>query len=492
MRTETDWSIPQRQGGSALLIIIFKTLFSLLKNIWPLAIAILFTGKGNRSDRLEWFLLIFFALAMIRSLIEFYFFRFQIVNNELVIRKGFFTRQTIVLPLDKIIAVHIEQNWLHRLFGAAQVSFDSAGSNKTEVIIKALQTDKAQQLQQFITESRPAVDDVDMEMTKPEINPIISLTASDLFKLSVSANHIEAFFLLLVFGLTIIENISEATGQEASGLLSWLYDSMDTDTISGILFLAAAVLFISLFVSFARVLLQYANFRIIRSEKGFSIRNGLINTKEKLVPFRKIQYISWKANWVRKKMGVFLLHFHAAGTQGIKEKMQVKVPVTQKNYIDVIVKDYHELLPVTALHPVRIHNAYIGRSMLLKGILPALLLGSIAWFAISWYAVLLLLLIPFAALTSWLFCKKFNLWQVPEALQINKGTFGSETAILNWNKIQCIQLNQSIYQRRKNLATLKIFTAGGTLSIPFITMKEATRFYNYALFKIESETTGWM
>lgn len=492
MRKETDWTVAQRQGVSALFIIVFKTLFSLLKSIWPLAIAILFTGKGNRSDKLEWFLLFFSALVMVRSLIEFYFFRFQILNNELVIRKGFFTKETIVLPLEKIIAVHIEQNWLHRLFGASQISFDSAGSNKTEVIIKALQIDKAQQLQQFITQNRSSAEEGELAKTTPDIKPFITLTATDLFKLSVSANHIEAFFLLLVFGLTLIENISEATGQEASGLFSWLYQRMDTETISGILFLAATVLVVSIFVSFIRVLLQYANFRIIRSEKGFSIRSGLINTKEKLVPFRKIQYLSWKANWVRKKMGVFLLHFHAAGTQGIKEKMQVKVPVTQKNFIVEILKDYHQQLPENSFHTVRIHKAYIGRSILLKGLLPALVLGSAAWFAVSWYAVLLLLLVPFAALTSWLFSKKFNLWQVPEALQINKGVFGSETAILTWNKIQCIQLNQSIYQRRKNLATLKVFTAGGTLSIPFITMEEATKFYNYALFKIESEFKGWM
>ncbi len=491
-KTETDWSQPQRQGGPALLIIIFKTFIGLLKNIWPLVIAILFTGKNGGSNKMEWFLLLFSGLVLIRSLIEFYFFKFRIIKNELIIRKGFITKRTIVLPLEKIIAVHMEQSWLHRLFNASQVSFDSAGSTKTEVVIKAIRFNKAKMLQQYITEARPLTGKATLELDRPQIKPLITLSASDLFKLSVSANHVEAFFLLLVFSLTVIGNISEATGQQASGVLSWLYQKTDTGTITGVLFLAAFFLLVSMVVSAIRVLLIYANFRIVRSERGFSIRSGLINTKEKLVPFSKIQYLSWKANWLRKKMGIFLLHFHAAGTAERHHKMQVIMPATQKKFITEILKDYHQLLPVTILKPLSVDKAYIARNILLKGILPAGVLCFISWFAISWYAAFFLLLIPYVALSSWLFRKKFNMWSVPEAIQINKGIFGSEVSIMIWGKIQCIHFKQSIFQRRKKLATLKLFTAGGAVTIPFIKQEEAVKIYNYALFKIESENKKWL
>lgn len=491
-KTETDWSIAQRQGGPALLIIIFKTIIGLLKNVWPLAIAILFTGKNSGSNKMEWFLLLFSGLVLIQSLIEFYFFKFQIINNELIIRSGFFNKTTIVLPLEKIIAVHIEQSWLHRLFNASQVSFDSAGSTKTEVVIKAIRFSKAKMMQQYITESRPVTGEALTELDLPENKPLITLSASDLFKLSVSANHVEAFFLLLVFGLTVIDNISEATGQEASGVLSWLYQKTDTGTVTGVLFLSALFLLVSIVVSTIRVLLRYANFRIVRSKRGFSIRSGLINTKERLVPFSKIQYLSWKANWLRKKMGIFLLHFHAAGTEEKHHKMQVKMPATQKIFITEILKDYHQLLPVTTLKPLKVDKTYITRNVLLKGILPAGFLCFISWFAISWLAAWFLLLVPYAALSSWLFREKFKMWSVPEAIQINKGVFGSEVSILIWGKIQCIHFKQSIFQRRKKLATLKLFTAGGAVTIPFIKQEEAVKIYNYALFKIESENRKWL
>jgi len=487
-----DWSVPQRQDGSALLILMLKSVIELIKRFWPIIIAILFTGKSNKQNRLVLFAAAFLIFALVRSFLEFYFFRFQIVNNELVIRKGIFNKKTIVLPLERIIAVHIEQTWLHRIVNAAQVSFDSAGTEKTEVTINAIHVKKAEALKQIISELRPFTVAKELQIVPQLTQPIITLSGNDLLRLCISANHIEGLFLLLAFGISVVDNISEATGTEASGILAWLYDKTDITTISGILFLLALFLLVSITISSARILFRYSNFRVVRSERGFSIQHGLINTKEKLVPFRKIQYISWKATWLREKLGIFLLHFHAAGTDEMKERLEVKVPATQKKFITEILNDYHGLLPVSELTPLRIENAYITRRILIRGVLPSLLLFGVLWFFISWNACWFFLLIPYAALAGWLFRRKFRLWIIPEALQIKKGVFGTEKAILSWNKIQAIHFSQSFYQRRKKLATLKLFTAGGTIHIPFIKQVEAIKIYNYALFKVESENKPWM
>ena len=491
-KPETDWSIPQRQGGPALLIIIFKTIIEILKGFWPIAIAILFTGKSNRANRIQLFIIVFFGLVLIRSLIEFFFFRFQIINNELIIRKGFLTKRTITLPLERIIAVHIEQSWLHRVFNAAQVSFDSAGTEKTEAVIKAIPLKKAKSLRQFITETQPeGIAEKDQAPAFQE-EPIITLSGKDLFKLCISANHIEGLFLLLAFVISVVDNISEATGNETTGVLSWVYERIDISSLSGVLFLFILFVLISIVVSAIRVLLRYSNFKIIRSEKGFSIRSGLIDAKEKLISFRKIQYLSWKANWLRKKMGIYLLRFHVAGTSKIKERMEVKVPATQQRFITEILKDYHDRLPINDLTPVRIQKVYIIRKIMINGVLLSICLFSIFWFIISQNAFLFFLIIPYVALSSWLYQRKFRLWAIPEAFQVQKGIFGSEEMIMIWTKIQSIQLGQSIYQRRRKLATLKLFTAGGIITIPFIKEQEAMDVFNYALYKTESGNKNWM
>jgi putative membrane protein len=491
-KQQVDWSIMQRQGGAALLIIIFKTLMQLFKNLWPLLIGVLFTGKGNKELRLLFFAGIFLTATFLISILEYFFFRFQIINNELIIRKGFLTKKLIALPLEKIIAVHIEQTWLHRIFNSAQVSFDTAGTEKTEVVIKAIQLAKAESLRSYITEQKPDTTIEEATAAKPYVPPIVSLSGSDLLKLCLSANHIEALFILLAFIVSVVDNISEATGNETTGILSWLYSRIDTNTLSGIVFLLVSVLLISIAVSSVRVLLRYSNFRIIRSEKGFSIRNGLLNTKEKLVAFKKIQYLSWKTNWLREKIGIYLLQFHVAGSNEIKERMEVKVPVTQRRFVDEILKDYREQLPISELVPVRTEKEYITRKIVINGVLISIILFGIGWFIIDWYAVLFYLLIPYTAFTSWLFCQKFKLWMMEDALQLRKGVFGKEKAILYWYKIQGVHFRQSIYQQRKNLATLKLFTAGGIIIIPFIKKETAMKIYNYALYKAESEKKNWM
>jgi len=492
MSKQVDWSIPQRQGGSALFIIIFKTFIDVLKTMWPLILAALFTNKKGRSDRTIWYFVAFSVFVLVRSLIEYFFFRFQIAENELIIRKGLLNKKIINLPLERIIAVHIEQTWLHRIFNSAQVSFDTAGTEKTEVVIRAIQLQKAESLRSYITEQKPEATSEETTVVKPYIAPIVSLSGNDLLKLCLSANHIEALFVILAFGVSVIDNISEATGNETSGILSWVYDRVDTNTLSGLVFLLAAVLLVSITVSSVRVLLRYSNFRVIRSEKGFSIRNGLLNTKEKLVAFRKIQYISWKANWLRERIGIFLLQFHVAGSNEIKERMEVKVPMTQRKFVDEILKDYHEQLPINELVPVRTEKVYITRKILINGVLISVLLFSIGWFVIKWYAALFFLLIPYEAFTAWLFCRKFRLWMVEDALQVRKGIFGTEKSVLFWYKIQAAHFRQSIFQRRRNLATLKLFTAGGIITIPFIKKETAMKIYNYALYKTESGKKHWM
>ena len=156
--------------------------------------------------------------------------------------------------------------------------------------------------------------------------------------------------------------------------------------------------------------MRYSNFSILRSDKGFRVYNGLINSKEKLVPFRKIQHLSWKANWLQKKMDINLLQFHVAGSGQPIGKMEVKIPVTRNEFIYALLKEYHEPLPINELKAIKIHKAYINRRILLIGLPVSFLSFIIAWFNIHWYALLFFLFTFYIAFSAWQFQKKFCLW----------------------------------------------------------------------------------
>ena len=237
--------------------------------------------------------------------------------------------------------------------------------------------------------------------------------------------------------------------------------------------------------------LTYSEFIISRSEKGFRIRTGLINKKEKFVPFSKVQFVSWKANWIRQRIGLFMMQFHATGADHLKNKMQVKVPVTRPAFIPKLLDSYHEILSTSEMAPVKVHKKYIIRRVFLFGVIPAALALPILYFYFGKKALIVLVWVFIVWLTCWLFQRKFRLWQEKEALQIRKGIFGRHELILKWNKIQSVHLQQSIYQRSHKLATIELYTAGGVITIPYVMLEQARQILNFALYKIESSAEPW-
>jgi putative membrane protein len=271
--------------------------------------------------------------------------------------------------------------------------------------------------------------------------------------------------------------------------IQWVYDL--GSGVALVLSAAIAALVISIIISTVRIVFKYYDFKISSSRKGYSIHQGLINIQEKLVPFRKIQFISWKANWVRSKIGLFLLQFHAIGFEDVSEKMRVKVPITKENMIPVLLQHYHPLLQTDAFTPLRIHPAYIVRRTLLAGIIPAIILGAAGFYFFQWSVLWLLLWIVWVSIAAALFQKKFRLWSDRDALQIKKGVLGRDELVLRWDMIQAVSIQQSIYQEGMDLATVKLYTAGGTVTVPYIRLSESREIVNYALYKTESRKSSF-
>ena len=487
---EIDWTKPQRQSPAALLILVYKVLISLLKFLWPLLILIIIRNKSNTIDRYEIIGLAISVLSVVVPIIEYYYFRFSVINGELIIKKGLFIKKVITLPLSKIQAIHSEQSWLHNLLNVSQLSFDSAGSEKLEAKIEALDKFRTAALKEYIHGQRADMSTENPESNKQPEELLISLSGKDLFKLCVSANHMEAFFIMLAFTFSVSQSIG-ISDNEYSGVLKGLLSFVQSGTFSLLLFLAIAALIVSVGFSFIRVILTYTEFNITRSEKGFRIKTGLINKKEKFVPFRKIQFISWKANWIKQYFGMYLLQYHATGSDHLQNKMQVKVPVTRNLFIPLLLENYHPLLQVKEINPLKIHKSYINRRVLLLGIIPALLASPLLFYFYREYVFFIVIWIGIIWILSLLIQKKFRLWPSKEALQIEKGIFGSHKLILNWEKIQSVQLIQNLYQQKHQLATVKLFTAGGIIRLPYFSLTDARLIQNYALYKIENSDIPW-
>ncbi len=370
-----NWATPQRQPIAGLLIVFIKTIWEVLKRFWPFILLMLFNNKAGRLDKFELIAAMFAGLTIVSSLIRFFFFRFQILNDELIIKKGWLKKEIIIVPLQKIQTVHIEESFLHNALGIVKLSVDTAGSSNTEVTIDALSRPMANALRAQLDAKEYKKDEMDVKEAPFSI-PILSLSGKDLLKLSLSANHVEAFFIMLSFGYGIYDNlrrINEGFVNQATGLIP-------RSSFLIAIILIGMVLIITLLISTIRICLKFYGLNVTHIPSGFYIKAGLTNVKERLVSFQKIQFISWRANWIRKQLGLWILEYKIAGADEIKNKMKVEVPVTRYNHVSALI-DHYQAVPDTGnLTPICIDSSYFLRRLLLIGLLPAFILISISWY----------------------------------------------------------------------------------------------------------------
>ena len=486
-----SWSIPQRQSSAGLLILFYKATVTVVKAIWPVLLVVLVRNKNRSFGIWESLIIVIPAIVFIKSLLDFFYFRFYIEANDLIIKKGFLSKKTTTIPLNKIQGVNIEQTWMHRVLNVSKIRIDTAGSEKAEAVIDAIDVKRAEQLRTFLLQNyKVGINEATASIEPPEIR-VIQLSVSEVLKLGLTTNHIQTFFIVLAFGISMLDNLEQIFGNT---VMDYLKESSSSITFS--LYVAGsilmAVLVVSLAVSLIRIALAYFKFQLSKTGKGYFIQSGLINTKQHLVPFSKIQFISWGANWIRKKINVFTLRFHQVNIEQDKRKQRITVPVFEKKSIDELLREYHFDITDVAHSLHRIHRVYPYRKLLLTGIPFAVLAAAIAYYWMHWNALLFLLFAPYIFISWHFFQRNYRLYVSPDALQVHSGVWGRKEEVVKWNKIQMIELKQSIYQRNRQLASIVLQTAAGNIKIPYVNLQLALHIQNYALFKIESDEEGWM
>ena len=79
-----------------------------------------------------------------------------------------------------------------------------------------------------------------------------------------------------------------------------------------------------------------------------------------------------------------------------------------------------------------------------------------------------------------------------EQIRISKGAISQKWKQMELFKIQSVQFRQTIFQKRRKLASLHLMNASGSMTIPYIDEKLAMQIYNYLLYHTEVSKKKWM
>ncbi|MFY7901173.1 MAG: PH domain-containing protein [Chitinophagaceae bacterium] len=483
-----DFSLPQRQSIAALLNIVVQTTKTTLGWAWFIYVSILFKqNDGAKKESSFYIIIITIAILLfiiIRSIIEWMRFTFHVHQQQFIINKGIITKNQLIIPLEKIQTVHIEQHIWHKLTATCKIIIDTAGTNKAELTIHALSIQaatnfKALLLQKISTENNNS---------HPNHQTLLSLQFTDLLKLSFSANHLETFFIIFFFALGKLDEVGKIFDFSSTDWLIEKTMEQQSDVFSWKLFCIGItiVLIFSVAASVVRMFIRYFQFLVIITNKGFEASWGLIQHKQEIIPLHKIQYIHWRSNWIRRKIGLYLLQLKAVGEDELKKHQKIQIPITQLSQIQTILSYYQPNRPSEIVNEINtVHKAYFWRFFYLVQIPLILIAMPFLFIWIHWYSLLLFILLFYWLIAGLQQIKNFQYWITESAVEIVSGFWGRNYTLLNWKKVQVVTVTQSLYQKRKQLATLEMHTASGTVKLPYISFDKAKYLADYITVKIE-------
>lgn len=490
-RNDIDFTLPRRQSYVAILLIIINTYKNIIKQFWYIAVAFLF-GKSTKTTILI-AIGIISVIALVISIWRYFKYYFYISDEELIIEKGILQTKRLSVPFERIQTINFEQSIIHRVFDAIKITVDTAGSKEEEFTFQALDRETAEALRDLLIRKKSmhkatAVDEEEeiMDVAPPE-RTIFSLSVGELLKAGMVENHIRSGGVILAGVFWVYNNLQDIgyQGKVEDGVKTYVNSFMI------LVYLMVLFLILSFLISVVRMVITNYNLRFLRLDNGFKIKGGLFTQRVVSAMDNKIQLISWSDNPLKKLIGIKDLYLKQASSVATSLKKSIKVPGISLNHIEEV---FHALYgnqsEIENYKPV--HPSYFFRVMMYLTLFVVPIIAVLIYFKVWTFLTIVLLVYTFIVVSRYLKYKKLRYGDNGEIIIIKGGAFGDKSSILPIYKIQGVTKSQSPYQRRKNLTSLLIYTAAGSVTIPYIPKDEADRYVDTLLYKVEVSKKDWM
>lgn len=488
---------PNRQSVKGLVVLILIGLQGAIRSFWPL-IAIYVIKNEELSEKRDLFLsvlVVLFVLLIVHAVLFYLHFYFYIEGSKFILKKGYLNKKTLSISFERIQNINTRQNLIQQFLNVYTLEVDTAGSVKKELKIHAISKALADELKHVIEEGRKELVETDFSVSDKSVDlpaqKILSLSMFDLLKIGISNNHFKTALLILAFGMQLFQDIKDLFKTEAekysNELLTYVSDS-GWLIVTGLL---VFFLFISVLFSMFQTFLKYFDLNLSKKAKAYKLTSGLLNKKDVLIPHKKVQDLRWETNPLRKVFGIYKLQIGQVASAALKESQKVDVPGCLQSHLTLIRSDFFSDSLVENEEKLLPNRVYLWRY----------------WFIIGWLVLLPFVFFYYRQALFWIFVPvylaivfflslrafKRKYMQVNEdQLLVSSGMFGQEWFQAKLYKLQAVKFKQSVFQKRKGLASVHMYTASGKETIPFIDAGLAYKLYTFLLYKIEVSKEEWM
>jgi len=444
----------------------------------------------------------FVAITVISSIVRYWFFRYKIADGSILIREGVIKKTQLDIKFDRIQAINTKQNVIFRAFDLVTVNFDTAGSAKQEGHLPAIKTALADSLKERIQrESRGKGAPVEFdpeEDAAASATTLLRLNVGDMVRIGLSSNRALVF---LVFLGPIIESPTQEVDENIDeGAVAAAVEAGQVSLANGISFGLLVVLGVLVFLMIASIIgafLRYHNFVLSSGSDVLRFTGGLLTRHEHSVNFAKIQALFATQNPMLRLFGRLRLRAKQASSGKPGRGKDFVIPLCEPEQLPAIASEVFgdefrsvDLDPGTSVYQ-KISPRYIRSRVILTGILPAVAFTGLMMVPTGLTALVFLLWIPINVLVVWTIYKKFGYRIATDGMLLRRGFLGYRVVAFVHRKVQRISVTQTIPQKRKGLATLRIYLASGTIKLQYVDFEMAKQLRDYILYKVESSQLAW-
>ena len=498
MKSNFDFSIPQRQSLIGVVVLFANTLQKSVRALWPFILIVFF--KKDSYSAIQVYLgiagiIIFIAII---AFLRYWFFKFYIDYKleEFVIENGILNKTKTTIPFHKIQKVNIDQSLIQRVFNVHKVELDTAGSDKKEASISAISQEMAVELKQHLLENTNKNTNSTSEVFhEEEPKSFITIGIPSLLKIGITANYIKSFAYIFLVFTTVSDNLRQIGRDDLiDDNINQLEQIPIASLILGFLvFIFTAIIVVNLIIT----VIKYFNFTIKKDKKSFVLTYGLLNIKNTIINPEKVQIIKLTQNFFQKKLDVNTIEIFQASSdmKRASTKDKTKVPGCNKLEKEQILKLLIGKLPQhqkTLVPNIRKLLLSLFFLILFPVSIGLIINYNINKFTLIEMVIVISIYVLFFGTILYFSYRNYRLFISDEFIVKQSGAWDIDHEIMMPYKIQAIETQQFIWQKITNIGSIVLYTAGGKVSFSTGNYTEIKEQVNKWLYQVEISKENWM
>jgi putative membrane protein len=436
-------SIPYRAGESVVRL------------AWVLVIAFVGTSNLTGPTGIGLLVVAWFVVATAYQLVYYQRFDYELTEDTLDIASGVVSRRQREIPIRRIQNVDISRNVVQRLLGLSRIDLETAGGSSTEASLRYVSTEEAERLQSEIARLKRGETEGEESPESTTEEELFAITPKELGLLGLVGVDLRLLGFVTVILPVVFPPVQRRFGDPFQDPLIALATTAPL--------VAVAIVAVTAAVSGLLAVANYYDFRLARRGDELLYERGLLQRFSGSIPLEKVQTLSVSENIIARRLGYASLAVETAGYAPGDAGSQSAIPLADRTRVLSLAQSVEAFADLDFERPPkRARERYVARYAIVVAVVVAVAyaVNRMTEFTFAWYATAgLFAVVPVAAHLKWVNLG-YDLQE--EYIVLREGFWTRTITVVPYYRVQTVLDSQSVFQRRRRLATLVVDTAGSS------------------------------